>query len=159
MIAYTFVKGSGSLHAYNFSAATARQPYAAPWSADLRAAETQGNTPVVEVQAARFGELLFIRSQNVPEIGRGIMYTQYLHPVPEAAEALPGNTAGALASQADRLLFYPGFLTTEAFLSLDDDLRVQQKLLPEVRFEPPALPDAPPPPCDDRLLEALLAHL
>lgn len=159
MIAYTYVKGSGLLHAYNFSAATARQPYAAPWSADLREAETQGNTPVVEVQASRFGELLFIRSQNVPDFKRGIMYTQYLHPVPEEAEVASGNAAGALAAHADKLLFYAGFLTTEAFLRLDDDPRVQQKLLPEVRFVPPALPDAPPPPCDDRLLEALLAHL
>lgn len=159
MIAYTFVKGSGSLHAYNFSAATARQPYAAPWSADLRAAETKGNTPVVEVQAARFGELLFIRSQNVPEIRRGIMYTQYLHPVPETAGATPGHAAEALAAQADRLLFYPDFLTTEAFLRLDDDLHVQQKLLPETYFVPQPLPDAAPPPCDDALLDALLAQL
>ena len=57
------------------------------------------------------------------------------------AEAGPGDAAQVLASQADRLLFYPDFLTTEAFLRLDDDLHVQQKILPETHFTPPPLPE------------------
>ncbi|NLI20490.1 MAG: hypothetical protein GX418_02920 [Clostridiales bacterium] len=176
MLVYTLLKGRGKLHAYNFSASTATLPYAAPWAADIRATDTRGNRPVVELQASDFGKLILIQSQYVKDYGRDFGITQYVHAVPEAGDLArvaappgepdPGGAGGkpageteAMAWMAPNLLFYKGFLTPGAFLELDNRQDVLTRMLAEERVALPAVPDGAPPACEDGMLGELLCEL
>ena len=159
MIGYTFVKGRGIIHAYGFTASTEALPYAAPWSSGARAADTRGNQPVVELQAAQFGELIMIFSQIVRNMGRDFGYTQYIHPVLEEADQITDEPAKAMTAIAPHLVFFNDYLTTEEFLKLDDDANVSHRKLEPLSFTVPTLPEMMSPECDKQLLSELLADV
>jgi hypothetical protein len=159
MIAYTNIKGRGKTHGFGFSAATARLPYGAAWTNQPRDKDTLGNTPVLEVQANTFGEMLLIRSQVVKLAVRPFGVTQYVHPLPTEEELADDTPAAFFARHLGNLLFYSGFYPAEQFPELDDDPSAIHKVLAPEPFTLPAIPADEPIVCEDRLLGPLLAEL